>query len=658
MVFRLVQPTLVFLFFTVFCALMLHASRLPLWLLVFSGVALVWRGLMFRSVLPKPNWFVKLLLVVGGFSGIYFSYGVALTIESMVSLLIAGIMLKPLEVESNGDSYLLIFLNYFLCSLLFLFDQTPLDFILSVLVILFTLASQVLVHFYGVPSKSKSIKVAAGIFLKSIPLAVFLFFVLPRIGPLWTLNIPTQSGVVGLSDSMSPGSIASLGKTNELAFRVKLLEGQLSQSERYFRAFTLSNFDGERWERSPNLQMIDRDFSSLNETNLSYQITLEPHEKNWLFSVGAPEKQNGQIEIQHDASILSRRKIYSPWQYRVSSSSTPWIYQSGLTRTENHQYLLLPKNINPKTLEFSKVLGAQSNSNVMVFLSLFKSYIVSNDFTYTLEPGVYNGDHQVDDFLFESKQGFCSYYAGALAVSLRAAGYPSRIVTGYLGGEDNPLSNTISVYQYDAHAWVEVWVEDSGWLRVDPTAWASPERIESGLQQAIPNQFAGFNSNYQWLRDLRRRLQALDYYWNDWMLSYKGGQQQAFLKDILGDRTSYELAGILVLVLLGLLSGLFVFIWLDQKQIAKSGEEKLFNLLRNHLDESHGSHLKSITFSQLINHLIEQHPLLSEELEQLKSDIHSSLYKESNSSIKPKQYRLFKQQIKALNKKMHAIKSN
>lgn len=210
-----------FLFLNVFAALLLHISRLPLWLIVFSAGALLWRMAIFSGHIPKPNWPMKLLLVSGGFFGVYISYGLSPNIESMVSLLIAGVMLKPLEVEKQTDSYLLIFLNYFLCVLLFLFDRSPLDFLLVMAVMLMTLTSQVLIHVHDQSNLWKSFKVGFGILLKSLPLALVLFFILPRLGPLWMLNTPTQAGVVGLSDSMSPGSVAKLGENDELAFRVQ-----------------------------------------------------------------------------------------------------------------------------------------------------------------------------------------------------------------------------------------------------------------------------------------------------------------------------------------------------------------------------------------------------------------------------------------------------
>ena len=624
------QTTLMFLFVNVFAALLLHLGRLPVWLIVFSITALVWRLSMFTGRVPKANWFIKLILVSSGFIGIYYSYGATLTIEGMVSLLIAGVMLKPLEVSKYNDSYLLIFLNYFLCALLFLFDRTPLDFLLVIFVMVLTLASQVLVHFYDQANRVQSIKTGLGLLLKSIPLALVLFFVLPRVGPLWTLNIPTQSGVVGLSDSMSPGSIAQLGKNNELAFRVKILEGDLPMNQRYWRTLTLNEFDGQTWQVSKAYQQENNNnFYDPSRNSNRYEVMVEPHEKNWLFALGAAKPLTQGITIQNDATLRSKRKLYNQWQYQVGSNYGELLPQTFLTRTEWLTYTYLPEGSNPKAKAFAQQLKQQAD-NLPLFIEILRSYISTQGFNYTLSPGVYDGDHQIDDFLFESKSGFCSYYAGSLAFLLRSINVPSRVVVGYMGGEDNEISQTMSIYQRDAHAWVEVFIEGQGWLRLDPTAWVSPERVESGLQQAIPSEFQGFNTSAQWLKDLRKQWQAFDYLWNEWMLSYKGGKQQALLQDLWGKRNTNELIMLLLGVFIFLGLGLFGFLWWDQRAKPLSNEKKIFNMLLAWLQDQH-SYKKvtsndSLTMGQLLDKLQIKYPHLDHSLLALKKEMARQLY--------------------------------
>lgn len=625
--------TLSFLFLNVLAALLLHATRLPVWLIVFSIATLIWRMVVFSGRVPKPNWLLKLVLVSAGFVGVYVSYGFSPNIESMVSLLIAGVMLKPLEVEKQSDSYLLIFLNYFLCALLFLFDRSPLDFLLVIAVMLMTLTSQVLIHFYDQPDRWQSFKVGFGILIKSLPLALVLFLILPRLGPLWILNTPTQAGVVGLSDSMSPGSIAELGENSELAFRVKILEGELPMNQRYWRAFTLNEFDGNSWQRAQTFDDAVNFDTYLNDTaSIRFDVLLEPHEKTWLFNLGSAQPLTEGITVHTDGSFSSNRKIYSQWQYQVAAKASEILPHTSLSNYQRQQSTRIPSGTNPKTQAFANALW-QESGELGVFIAALRNFILQEQFSYTLSPGSYSGADQIDDFLFNSKTGFCSYYAGALAFMLRSVNVPARIVLGYMGGEDNDVSGTLSVFQYDAHAWVEVYIEGRGWLRIDPTGWVSPERVELGLSSAVPDQFVGFNSQSEWLRSLRQQWQAFDYYWNDWMLSYKGEKQQSLLDEIWGDKTAQELAYILMGLLLVLISALFLFLWWDQKGNKKSNEQRVVIELLNWLSNYDKKNKKDVTFMSVINQLIQLNPQVEESLREMNIKLHAILYKDSVGTL-------------------------
>src|ERR1039457_5975328 len=113
------------------------------------------------------------------------------------------------------------------------------------------------------------------------------------------------------------------------------------------------------------------------------------------------------------------------------------------------------------------------------------SYFREQGFVYTLEPPLLGRD-SVDEFLFGSKSGFCEHYASSFVFLMRAAGVPARVVTGYQGGDINPVDGYMIVRQSDAHAWAEVWLKGRGWVRFDPTAAASPVRVESGIAAAVP----------------------------------------------------------------------------------------------------------------------------------------------------------------------------
>jgi hypothetical protein len=155
-------------------------------------------------------------------------------------------------------------------------------------------------------------------------------------------------------------------------------------------------------------------------------------------------------------------------------------------------------------------------------------------FIYTLAPPEL-GDNPVDQFLFETRSGFCEHYASAFTFLMRAAGVPARVVTGYLGGEVNPVDGYLVVRQSEAHAWTEVWLPGEGWVRVDPTAAVSPLRIERGLAAAVletDQASLRARNRSEWLRQARFAWDAVANSWNQWVLGYNAERQVRFLSQI------------------------------------------------------------------------------------------------------------------------------
>jgi protein-glutamine gamma-glutamyltransferase len=153
-------------------------------------------------------------------------------------------------------------------------------------------------------------------------------------------------------------------------------------------------------------------------------------------------------------------------------------------------------------------------------------------FYYTLTPPKLAGD-SVDEFLFDTKRGFCGHYASAFATLMRAAGIPARVVTGYHGGTFNRFADYWILRQSDAHAWTEVWIEGRGWLRIDPTSAIAPGRVERGLNDAVSAD-EPLGSRWQrrtpWLADTRLRLDALRQLWRERILMFDQDSQQKVLE--------------------------------------------------------------------------------------------------------------------------------
>jgi len=389
------------------------------------------------------------------------------------------------------------------------------------------LVTATLVRLHGGPTSQPrdTLRYAGVLCLQAIPFMLVLYLLFPRIsGPLWGLPTDAYAGKTGLSDSMSPGSIAELVQNADIAFRVRF-DGPLPPRPKlYWRGPVMEQFDGTTWQPykgrhpAPQLERIS--------PPIAYETTIEAHNQRWLLALDAPAELPAEIEVNGTLTAVSRNAINERQRFRLSAS-LDYRFNASEDALVLRRNLALPEG-NPQT----RALAAQwrqGNTPEAVIgkaLALFAA-----DFTYTLRPPLL-GRHGIDDFLFQSKRGFCEHYAAAFVTLMRAAGIPARVIGGYQGGEFNPLDQYLVVRQSDAHAWAEVWLDGKGWVRVDPTAAVSPSRIETGIADAL-----GFGEplpalvqwRADWVRTLRYRWEAINNAWNQNILGYDPRRQRELL---------------------------------------------------------------------------------------------------------------------------------
>jgi hypothetical protein len=212
-------------------------------------------------------------------------------------------------------------------------------------------------------------------------------------------------------------------------------------------------------------------------------------------------------------------------------SYTDYRIDADRSRNQLNWYLRLPDGRNPRAAELAREMRAAAQSDV-AFVRAVLSRFNNDEYYYTLQPPPLGSD-PVDRFLFETRQGFCEHYASAFAVLMRAAGIPARIVLGYQGGELNPVGGHLTVRQADAHAWTEVWLDDVGWRRVDPTAAVAPERVEVGRAGAMFDGSGaawGLMAPSELLHQLVLTWDAMDAKMNEWILGYGPDNQNRFMQ--------------------------------------------------------------------------------------------------------------------------------
>lgn len=523
-------------------ALAPHAPYLPLWVSALCATTLAWRALItFRGTRMPPG-YVLLPLAMAAMGGVYLTFKTLLGREAGVAMVVMLLAFKMLEMHARRDLFVVIFLSFFLVMTGFFHSQSIGAGAMMVAAIIALLAAQLSFQYTGrVPPLKARLLLASKIVTLAAPLAILLFLLFPRIeGPLWGMPGDAASGRSGLSGSMSPGNIADLAQSTEIAFRARFDGPPPPQDLRYWRGLVLDEFDGRTWTQSPrSWRMAGVGLLKQRARPYTYQVTLEPHGERWLFALDMLGSADGMKErgvtLTPEYELRSLTRISQRVRYDVQSNLS-YRLEGGSELASSARYLALPAGFNPRTLEAGQQLRREPDPAVRVqtVLAMFRR----EPFSYTLQPPLLGRD-TVDDFLYRTRAGFCEHYANAFVVLMRAAGVPARVVAGYQGGELNPVDNFVVVRQSDAHAWTEVWLGARGWVRIDPTAAVAPERVARNLARALPPEPTFANlisielSENNWLAKIRFQLSAINNGWNQWVLNYDGERRNSFLGGLL-----------------------------------------------------------------------------------------------------------------------------
>lgn len=567
-VFQVSRRALPWLLAAMVAAILPHAGHLPPWLLVMSALCVGWRWAVHRGRLAYPPARLQFLFALAVLAGVFLHYRTLAGHEAGTALLIAMFSLKLLEMYRERDAYVVILLGYFVAAtaFLFFFDLAMAAYVLGV-ALLFTAALTAINAGSNTP-RFEPIKRASWLLLQSIPLALVLFVVMPRVGALWSIGLAPTESTSGVGDTLTPGSIGKLVLSDELAFRVDFDGTVPPASQLYWRGLTLSEFDGRSWRQTldiarypsltwfagrPPAPWAERLGQALAaappERTLRYTLILEPTQQPWIFTLLVPRPEQPDAGLVFDHRLRAVAPVKTLKRYQVTSVA-------GVLRdVEPPDWLLednrlLPGKSNPESRLLAVQMRAEAGSDAD-FAKRVVEIFRDEGFVYTLTPPVL-GEHAVDEFIFGEKRGFCEHYASAFVFLMRAAGIPARVIVGYQGGEFNPLGNTVQVRQYDAHAWAEIWLPEKGWIEFDPTAVVAPERISSGSGESIAGRnksgfsaFAGtmFGGPLAALGDA---ASFLNHNWNKWVIGFDERAQQGFLRQWLGSLSPYRI-GLFVL---------------------------------------------------------------------------------------------------------------
>ncbi len=550
-----------------FICYMPHITTEPTWLFVLFIAVIGYRLMADYYSYPPTPWWLHLLLVMG----CLFLLSRNIFISGFfIRFLLTFIILKYLELHSMRDIKILILCNFFVILSALIVTQ-ELWIIVYLLVAIIANLSIMLklsapeVSFTQISSKS-------GLqLLMVLPLSLLLFYVFPRIDPLWQMQSLAKANI-SLSDKMSPGSITDLFDDDSTVMQITFTNNPILHG--YWRAITLNFYSGETWYPSVYQYSTFLPVSELKENETpDYEILLEPNQIKWLFYTDYPVagKPNLLFTFSHGLIRGNKRPITERFSYALKVQSPP--YQP-LSTTDYTEATQLPNDINPRLSAWAKDQFTKLHKDPAAFIAYLHTYIHDQPFWYTLTPPLLNADlNQMDRFWFETQKGFCEHYASAVTFILRTVGIPARVILGYHGGKWNPITQSITIQQHNAHAWLEYWQDGIGWQSLDPTAFIARNRIDHNIQLRL-NQYADQTTYFtlsatSWRQGISFLVDSVRFYSERWFLFYNQSTQKNLLQQIgLGSWNTGQLlqASVIALPVFFLLIGLY-YHWRQKRKL-------------------------------------------------------------------------------------------
>lgn len=589
-----------------------HITTQPAWLSFLFLAIMSYRLIAdYYNASPTP-WWLHLILVIGC---LYLLSRNIFTSGFFIRFLLTFIILKYLELNSVRDIKLLVLCNFFVILSALIVTQ---ELWIIVYLLIAIIANLSIMLKLSAPEVSMSqISSKSGLqFLLAIPLSLLLFYIFPRIDPLWQMQSLAKAKI-SLSDKMSPGSIADLFNDDSTVMQITFTGNPILHG--YWRAITLSFYTGETW--FPALYKYST-FHPVNELKDNetpdYEILLEPNQIRWLFYTDYPVAGKPDLIFAPSHGLIrgNKRPITERFSYSLKVQSPTYQPLSAADYAEATQ---LPNDINPRLSAWSKEQFTKLHNDPAAFIAFLRNYIHDQAFWYSLSPPLLSANlNQMDSFWFDTQKGFCEHYASAVTYILRAVGIPARVILGYHDGKWNPITRSITVQQNNAHAWLEYWQNGTGWQSLDPTSFISRNRVDQNIQvrqNEISDQAYYFSfSGASWRQGVSFIVDSVRFYSERWFLFYNQSTQKNLLQQLgLGNWNTGQLlqASVICMPIFFVIIGLY-YAWRQKRRLDPLLRE--YHLLQNEFRKFNISTPLSATLNQQCSILISKEPALSSEL--------------------------------------------
>lgn len=371
--------------------------------------------------------------------------------------------------------------------------------------------------------------------LAILVLTAGLFFVLPRTARAALEKLaPANSRLSGIANEVSIGQMGEIRPKSTALLHVKF-ETAAPAHPLKFRGIALGEFDGWKWYNSyapgrplrPErglFKLATDDQLRRPGKRLIYQVSARGILMDRLFLAGTPEYVQAPGQMLWEAPTGGYRLQwaepeglrYIAYTYLEDAQSPPLAETPKLGGAERNFYLRLPP-VDPRVIKMAADVTRGFRTDLEKARAL--EHYLQTQLTYSLEPLERQVEDPLEYFLCERRKGHCEYFASALAVMLRLQWIPARVVTGFQGGNLNPVSGWHVIRASDAHSWVEAWIPGKGWVEFDPTP---PDNSAA----AAPGLWARF----MMLAD------AAETFWQDWVVGYDLDRQVSLAIEV--ERTS------------------------------------------------------------------------------------------------------------------------
>ncbi|MFN7561162.1 MAG: transglutaminaseTgpA domain-containing protein [Prosthecobacter sp.] len=504
--------------------------------LVLTLLCFAWRLLLRKEAPPLA---VRLIMLLAGMAAAWIGYAGQASMEAGIALLAALAGVKLLESRAPREFQVLALIGWFLCLCGIVMDNS-LPRMLWCLGVFLLIAACMTRFRLSVPGVWRPARTTALMFAQALPLVGVLFVVMPR----GLLNLTATFGgrfmESGIASELDPGSITKVALRMERAFRAEFPEGGVPPNDlRYWRCLTLADCEGLRWKRGERFGLKQNPARPAAGESVRQELQIEPHGQRWLPALDVP-----QLVLSGGAALTPEfdDALVSPFPVRGLTRVT--IFSRLQQRTKeplpaHHRaiYLDHPQNLTAETYQLAEDWKDAAENDLQI-VQLGIRHLQASGFQYTLTPDEYGSSPEgLHDFLFRGKNGFCEHFAASFATLMRLAGVPSRVVIGFLGGEYSARTGQMIVRQSDAHAWVEVWLEGTGWTRLDPTAALAPGRVGVDMRAYLSSDGAAMErERLGWwgLMVFETRLfwDRVNYAWQDAVVEYNQEFQRSWLASL------------------------------------------------------------------------------------------------------------------------------